>query len=71
MISPVDLLLAFLKLGKWDFWAPACGFGARVCTVKSKGNTDGGRVKLTAAVKSSPFLIIIKQQESLSLSRTG
>lgn len=51
MISPVDLLLACLKLGKRDFWALTCVFGARVCTVKSKGNTDGSRVKLAAAVK--------------------
>lgn len=54
-ISPVDLRPASLRLGKWDFWALACVFGASVCTVKSKGNTDGSRVKLTAAVKSSPF----------------
>lgn len=50
------------SFGKWDFWAPPCVFGARVCTVKSKGNTDGSRVKLAAAVKKQSILIIIKQQ---------
>lgn len=41
MISPVDFLLACLKLREWDFWALPCAFGAKVSSVKSKGNTAG------------------------------